>query len=202
MKKNTMLLLSVLLSMSNLYSQFSTKIGINIANQSLKIVDENEVDFDSRTGFLISAGFEHDLNDEFSIHPELAYISKGNKLKSKIYENRTVSFNYIELPVMVKYKRVVGPVNFYLNLGPNFGIALNAKIKDEDGDVEELAFGGEDQYKRFEFGLGIGGGLIYNIGDYDTFFDLRYNFGLSDIDADEDQTLKNTGFSIAAGIFL
>ncbi|PWN68550.1 PorT family protein [Chryseobacterium phosphatilyticum] len=158
------------------------KAGINIATQSVKNLDgeKSKTSFQAGLGVNIQTGLSN-----FSIQPEVNFISKGAKIKNN-FGNQTYNFNYIEIPVLAKYS--FGPL--YVNAGPSIGFLMgkNDKIK--------AAYG---KTKTVDFGLQMGAGVAIPAGPGKVIVDGRYNLGLTNISDEKGVNVKNRGFAISLG---
>ncbi len=110
----------------------------------------------------------------------------------------TINNNYLDIPVKVKYSVGVNEtMSFFGEFGPYVGIALSGKIKyietydgDTSTETEEIKFGSndeEDDFKRLDYGITLGGGLNVGIVEVGVYYDL----GLANISAYEDDDVKN-----------
>jgi hypothetical protein len=158
------------------------KAGINIANQSIKNVngEKSKVSFQAGLGVNIQTGIKN-----FSIQPEVNFISKGTKFKNS-FGNETYNFNYIEVPVLAKYS--FGPV--YVNAGPSIGFLMGKS------DKIKAAYG---KTKTIDFGVQMGAGIAIPAGPGKMIIDGRYNLGLSNISDEKGVDVKNRGFAVSLG---
>ncbi len=192
------LILSIIVSLfivANVLSQeirFGVKGGLNISKFNSKTnapFSENT----GRVGFHVGGLIEISLNEKFAIQPELLFSTQGSNINSG---ERELRLNYLQLPVMGKYKIVKG---LSAEAGPVLGYLLSAKfnglVNSEDGR-ETIDI--KDGYKSVNVALGIG--ASYKLKS-DIFFGLRYNIGLSNIN-NEDFTsakTKNNVFQLSVG---
>ena len=158
------------------------KAGINFANQSIKNVngEKSKVSFQAGLGVNIQTGIKN-----FSIQPEVNFISKGTKFKNS-FGNETYNFNYIEVPVLAKYS--FGPV--YVNAGPSIGFLMGKS------DKIKAAYGNT---KTIDFGVQMGAGIAIPAGPGKMIIDGRYNLGLSNISDEKGIDVKNRGFAVSLG---
>ncbi|UKB79582.1 porin family protein [Chryseobacterium sp. MEBOG07] len=158
------------------------KAGINFANQSIKNVngEKSKVSFQAGLGVNIQTGVKN-----FSIQPEVNFISKGTKFKNS-FGNETYNFNYIEVPVLAKYS--FGPV--YVNAGPSIGFLMGKS------DKIKAAYG---KTKTIDFGVQMGAGIAIPAGPGKMIIDGRYNLGLSNISDEKGVDVKNRGFTVSLG---
>ncbi|MGX5817311.1 porin family protein [Chitinophaga lutea] len=154
---------------------FGVKGGLNIAK--LTNADRTK----TRAGVYAGAFANIALTEEWAIQPELLYSGQGRKVDPPIIDDYTEALNYINLPVMVQYHIVP---EFHLEAGPQIGFLVAAKAK---GDGNSLDI--KDNYKGVDFGLGFGLGYTFDMG---IGINARYNFGLTNVLDDSDNSYKNS----------
>ena len=100
--------------------------------------------------------------------------------------------NYLNIPVLAKLY-VLDELS--VDLGPEFGFALNAKAKYKDGDTTVKHKMNDINTLAVNFAIG----LSYNWDDF--MFSARYNLGLSNaFDKDKyDGNNKNRVFQLSVG---
>ena len=205
MKKGLIFVLFALVSIVS-YSQISwnAKVGMNMSNFT------GDMDTDMRIGFNVGVGMEYQFSDMWSIQPSLMFTQKGAK-QDEVKMNPM----YLEIPVLAAARFAIADnQNIVVKAGPYFafGIAGKCKIGDEkidflckiresndikfkyDGVDEKDDVFGDDGWKRFDAGLGVG--VAYEINKF--FIDLSGEFGLAKL-ADGDGAPKNMNFSIGVG---
>lgn len=216
MKNSSVLVLMIISITCSLNAQdikIGAKAGINFASVT------GDIDaVKTKIGFHIGGVAEIPINESFYAQPELLFSSQGYKL-----DNGTGTLNYLSLPIIGKYY-----VNEQLSIeaGPQIGFLLSAKINVDDED-----FGGgnttdtttdtqgkasnskaassstqnaaiEQDIKAFfkttdiSFGIGVGYKLDNGLN-----LSARYNIGLSNINKDNDGTIKNSLFMVSVGYF-
>jgi hypothetical protein len=151
------------------------KAGANFANQ-----DVTDIDISSATDFHLGAYVNINLSDKFGITPEVLYSAYASN-----WDNLKVDFDYIALPVMLRFKPI--PL-LSLEAGPQFSFLTKANVEDI-GDVT-------DQLKNNDFGLAFGAGLHLPLG---LNAGVRYVLGFTDISDVSEQSIKNRTFQIYAG---
>ncbi|MCR9288087.1 MAG: PorT family protein [Bacteroidetes bacterium] len=175
---------------------FGLRAGINLANQAFE-QDGLTIEPDANLGLTVGVLADIGISDNLSIQPEIDFIQKGMQLEFEFFGETTKSkqtWNYVEIPVLVKYKFGTDAVKAAVMAGPSFGYALSAK-DETDGVETDLDFDDNDGVKRGDFGLNVGG----MVGFGNLFIDLRYQIGLANIADDSDVTVNNKGFIIAVG---
>lgn len=162
----------------NAQMQIGPKAGLNIANAVGDDATIFGIDLESRTGFTGGIFFMFQFSSLFAIQPEAYYTMKGATLSGE-NSDITFSFDYIEVPVLLKLIIPVEGSNIRPSVfaGPSVGFNTTAKIKSEseEQDVKE-------DIKSTDFGLVFGGGIGIMIGKNELGFDIRYILGLSSLD--------------------
>jgi hypothetical protein len=171
MKKLTLVLLAGIsfATAANAQSlQFGIKAGANFANvngDGLQGTSTSSlVGFNG--GVFLGLGF----TDNLSLQPELVYSGQGFK-ESESGETGTQTENYINIPVLLKYKL---PVGLYFETGPQIGFLMSAKAKASGFSVDDKA-----SFKSTDFSWAIGAG--FQIPSTQLGIDVRYNIGLANI---------------------
>lgn len=184
---------------------FGIKGGMNLSTYSGK-----GVNIDSKFGFNAGVTIDFAITDEFYILSGLELTTKGGKKEFKDggifgeqYANKkiklTINPMYLQLPLHVAYKyEVADDLKVVLEAGPYFayGISGKATVKYDGFKEKANIFGSSDQdldFKRFDFGLGIGAGLEYDrVG-----IKVGYDFGL--IKIAEGAKAKNGNLYVSLG---
>lgn len=172
------------------------KAGVNMAQQSIKDID---LDFDSDeiSGSTWGAFLEIPFGEgTFALQPEFLVMQKGGHLSLPSIKT---TINYVEMPILLKLK-VINSNVIDINLlgGPSFGYARNGELL-EDNAVVKLKFG-EENIKRFDLGMQGGGAVELQLGSLRAFGDVRYLFGISDLDGTDSRTVNNKGIALSAGL--
>lgn len=178
-------------------------------------------DFKTIDAFSIGVVMEVPLGYGFHFQPELAYSRKGFSLQEStaldlfnipvpVGVEAISRFDYLEAPLLMKYKFGDGRVNAYLAAGPTFGYALDGQlitranalidIKLLDTDIDLNAI----NYERFEVGAALGGGVSFYTPFGQLFVDARYNHGFTqvyDIPV-VDEKARNQNFGINVGFLV
>ncbi len=182
----------LLLAVSNVNAQitYGVKGGLNLANFHGNVEDTKFL-----PNFNVGGFINHKLTDKLQIQPEILYQGMGAKLEKRLSEqignlvldekiNETFNFNYISLPVIIRYFLVNG---LFAEFGPQFSFAVSQKVKYEitankngvnetDSGVKNLSDYYNDQVsiKKFDFSLAFGTGYIWTNG---IGLNFRYNYG-------------------------
>lgn len=187
--------LSLITSSTQAQINFGVRAGVNLANQTFE-QDGLTIEPDGKLGLTFGVLADVGLTDNLSIQPEVDFIQKGMQLELEFFGETTKSkqtWNYIEIPVLVKYKFGTDAVKAAVMAGPSLGFALSAK-DDTDGVETDLDFD-EDGVKRGDLGFNFGG--MVGFGNF--FVDLRYQLGLSNLADDDEVTVNNKGLILGVG---
>ncbi|HJW29910.1 MAG TPA: porin family protein, partial [Saprospiraceae bacterium] len=174
---------------SQAQGKLGLRAGILISKQDFKKGMLN-VDPKSKFGADLALLCEFGIGDVIAISPEFHWLQKGAKIKdlNAPFNESSRTFNYFELPVLLKFKFGEG-AGFFLFAGPSIGYLFDATDKDNDGSNTDINL---SDYKRAELGAHLGGGI--KLGPLNV--DVRYILGFSNI-ADyngSDLQIKNSGF--------
>ena len=153
--------------------QFGVKGGLNVSNVTVSN-GFNGYSYSSlanfNAGVFLKIPF---LAPGLSLQPEIYYSGQGFKGNDGSGSGGEYSehVNYLNIPVLAKY---TWPGGFFLETGPQLGLKLNAKDK-ENGISTDIssAYNGAD----FSWVVGIG----FKIPQSPVGFDFRYNTGIINI---------------------
>ena len=174
--------------------------GINLSNLYVDDVEDENM----KVGLNLGVFAKFPLTRGLSLQPEIAYSSKGSKVR---YNNAALgegeyrfNLNYVEMPRLAVVN--VGK-NFNIHAGPYAALLTSANIKrmDEDLDVDHIADLNTDDFKRWDFGLI--GGLGFDIQNFTI--GARYNYGLNEVgdggvSGEALKNSKNSAFTFYIGI--
>lgn len=172
---------------------YGIKGGWNISNVSN--VDYGGIDGKNKMSFHLGVFAEWRMGDFWGISPELVYSRQGLRYKEDDWKCKT-RLNYLNIPVLVKLYVLEG---LSVDLGPQFGFALNGKNKAKEGGTtvkEKIT-----HLNTFEMGFAMG--LSYCVDDF--ILSARYNLGLSNAFDKKwvgDKNNKNHVFQLSVGYCL
>lgn len=129
---------------------------------------------DARFGFYIGGLVDFLVSDKFHVQPELMYSTEG--------ADDDAGISYLRLPIMGKYYITE---NFNIQAGPQIAF----KMSTEEEVIDEAT-------KSTDIALGVGGAYELETG---LFFDIRYNFGLTNISDVDAYDLGNVGLQFGLG---
>ncbi len=195
MKKIILSLLIVTSLFSVGFSQslsFGLRGGINIAKESASSGSVS-VSTDSKVGLMIGTYLTVMTSDKFGIQPELVYSSFGGSA-SVSGKTATDSYNYLSLPVMLRYNV---SENISLQAGPQLGILLSATSSSGSISVDV-----KDQLNGIDFGGAFG--LGFDFGKFNA--GARYYLGFSNliknVPQGSDVKLTNSAIQLFVGYTL
>lgn len=183
--------------------KFAVKAGLNLSKMLMKDDDDTYMDnVKMQPGFHVGATAEFPINDMFSFEPGLLLSTKGTRAKESGYK-ASINLFYFEVPLNAKATFDVGGVKIYGTFGPYLGLGLSGKYKyTEDGntDTHTVKWGSDsdnDDQKRFDLGLNVGGGVEIK----SMLIGLNYGLGLVSISPDTSNGYKekNRVFAISFG---
>jgi len=163
---------------------FGIKGGLNVYN----IKDDNESEYDSKTGIHLGILGHIHLSKQWGMQPELVYSAQGAQFTSTGVESK-LKLGYINVPILFQYMFDNG---FRIEAGPQVGFLVSAKTEANDVEVDV-----KDDLKGADFSIGFGLGYIHVPSGFGL--DARYNLGVSNISEDDDNNVSNRGFQI--GLF-
>jgi len=159
---------------------FGVKGGLNVYN----LEGNSNSDFDSKIGVNFGVLGQTQLNEFFSLQPEIVYSKQGAKSGGT-----KIKLDYINVPVLIQYMFDNG---FRLQSGPQLSFMMNAE-GENNGSTLNL----EENYKSMDLGFSIGGSYLHTANGFGI--DVRYNHGLSDISESSSVKSYNRGFEV--GVF-
>lgn len=182
---------------------FIIKGGLNLANMLAK---DDEGEFDTKTvpGINLGVSAEIPITEMFSFESGLQLGRKGTKSTylDTYYDVEVegkYELLYLDIPLTVKARHELNEINLYGIVGPYIGFGLKGQIFDggEGTTVKWGSDGENDDLKRFDSGLLIGGGVEIKriqIG-------FNYGLGLANISSytEYETKISNRVFSISVG---
>lgn len=172
-------------------ASFGLKGGLNMAKFSGDDADFYDIAPTIALKFAVGGFVNFDINEQFSIRPEVYYSSKGSKYEQDGIEI-IFTMNYIDVPVLAVYNATE---NFGFYGGPQLSLYLDDGTVEVDGESVDLkdAFG--DVFTESAFGLVFGANYFFN----QFHIDVRYALGLSSFVDDENDDVKHAGIQILLG---
>ncbi|MBK9983733.1 MAG: PorT family protein [Saprospiraceae bacterium] len=171
---------------SNLQAQSEAKVGIRagvlFSNQDFKN-GGLDINTKAKLGLDVALVADFPVGEVLNISPEFHWLQKGAKIEDISGDDITATFNYLEVPVLVKFKFGTD-VGFSVFAGPSFGYLIDAS--------KDISL---NDYKKIEIGIHAGAGIALG----PLVIDLRYLYGISNI-SDNEIEVRNNG--LGAGVSL
>ena len=163
--------------------RFGIKGGANIANVNGDFAGQIS-DWKSTVGFCGGVFLELNLGRVLTIQPEVLYTMKGADTGTG-----KLTFDYIEIPVLLKLRIPTGSLHPFVFAGPAFGFKLNAVL--EGIKIEDMP--------TADYSAVLGGGLQLGRSIH---IDVRYTMGLQKLEIPDLETidLKNGVLSATIGL--
>lgn len=163
-----------------------------------------EIKTDSKTGFLVGAFAGIGIAANWRIQPEISYIQKGAKVEGSDVATGepltvTTDIDYLELllPVGIDLAVEGETVQPRLYVGPTFAFALSCEVDPDTGDPPRDC---KDDIKSSDFGIVFGIGVELGSGPGAFLADLRYDYGIADInDTADNISNKNRSIQLLFG---
>jgi hypothetical protein len=210
-----LLLISVSAAMAQGPGRMSVGIlgGVNFQNLNGKDFTGDKLENDLIVGFHAGVNVQIPVAPEFYFQPGVLFSTKGAKHTGDVITG-TTSISYIEVPLNLVYKGLLGNGYVLLGLGPYVGYGIMGKVKIEggsetlDSDIEfqnvveltdPLAV---PYYKAFD----VGGNIFFGYEMLGGIFaQLNAQLGMLNINPeykimpDDKSSVKNTGFGFSLG---
>jgi outer membrane protein W len=172
---------------------------------------------DYKTGFTGGLVLLYEFNDQLAIQPELLYSQKG--VQSNLYEgiilvDVTASFNYVELPILLRYQvPLKGKFKPFVFAGPCISYSLSSELELSASILSVTLDIGSLSHVS-DFGLVAGGGFGYEVGNGLLVLDARVYYGFTNvlltgdfeingsIHTIEEDDFKNYGFVFMLGYII
>ena len=167
------------------------KGGVNLATQR-NSGEGDSAALQSRVGLVAGVFATLPLFSRLELQPEALFTSKGTSVDFDGTESSLV-VDYLEVPALLRLShRGGGKLHYYVAGGPTVGFLLRAVARTKFATATE-EFDIKDDVNRFDFGVGVGGGV--EIGS--LVIDGRYTLGLQDIDKDKSDAIKTTNRAVS-----
>jgi hypothetical protein len=184
-------------------TSFGVKLGANFASMA---GDDVTSEFGSRTGLVLGGLARYQVTDLFSVQPELLYSQKGASF-SETFLGETIEgdirLDYLEVPLLLVVNVPVGAPELRptIHVGPTFAFELNCTISYSGfGESGTEDCGDDDDRRKLDVGLGLGGGLDIGFGAGVLMIEARYTMGLQTLDTGNNpDDVKNRAWSVTFG---
>jgi hypothetical protein len=159
---------------------------------------EGGVSFDDHSFFGVGAVADVRLGNRLSLRLEPTYVVKGSNFSIEpdffLFDRRVTGrfrLSYVELPILVRVSSRNGRIRPYAMAGPTLGYLVRSRVQGRDGDVT-VDEDGKDLFKKGDFGLDFGAGLLIPAGRTSLFVQGRYTLGLVDVSKQDENAAHNT----------
>lgn len=196
---------------------FGLKGGVNLQNLTGKDYSGDKLENDLLIGYHAGVDVQIPIAPQFYFQPGLLYSMKGAKNTYSVLGTdytSTTKISYIEMPLNLVYKALLGKGYFMLGFGPYVGYGFSGKVLTEGGSIstdqkikfQNVVETGDDPtvpyYKAFDIGGNIFAGYELANG---IFFQFNTQLGMVKINpeykilTDDKSIVKNTGFGLSLG---
>jgi len=170
--------------------------GVNFQNLNGKLSSGDKLANDMLLGFHGGVNVQIPLAPEFYFQPGLMFAIKGAKNTYTIFGAEftdQTKINYIEMPLNLVYKGALGNGFVMIGFGPYLAYGISGK---QIFEGNSLTFERGTGYKAFDAGGNIFAGYEMASG---IFLQLDTQFGMLNINPDDNTPTKNTGFGLSLG---
>lgn len=173
MKIKFLIIVTLLSTITNINAQSKSNAGLKVGYNLAAVSFDGETETGQRHGF--HAGFygESFLSDVIALQVEVLYSQQGYELRDN-GGTFTQKLDYINMPLVLK---IYPDANFYLEAGPQAGLAINHK---EEFDSNFSVFNTSQEFdpQSFDWGVNFGAGFKTDTG---VSLGVRYHLGMGDI---------------------
>jgi len=118
-------------------TSFGIRGGVNFQNINGKDMNDNKLDNDILSAFHAGITVDIPIATDFYFQTALLYSMKGAKSKNAFLGqpiNSEVNISYIEIPLNLLYKPMLGNGHMLLGFGPYAALGVNGKVKYSGGN--------------------------------------------------------------------
>jgi hypothetical protein len=191
--------------------------GVNFQNLNGKDAGGDKLTNEMIIGYHAGVNVQIPIAPQFYFQPGLIFSTKGAKNNSSILGvdyTTTTKLSYVEMPLNLVYKALLGNGYFMLGFGPYVGYGIAGKVVTEGGSIsldQDIEFQNvvettDDMtvpyYKALDFGGNIFAGYEMSNG---IFAQFNTQLGMVKINpeykilSDDKSIVKNTGFGLSLG---
>jgi outer membrane protein with beta-barrel domain len=166
-----------------------------------QIVGQRSAETSSRVGATFGGYVNWPITDVWSFQPELQFVAKGVKLtEANSAGTVTARINYLEFPLLARYRTAFDNHAVYVAAGPTFGVKASTSAKG-DGASLPSDIDIDPAIRSFDGGIAFAGGAVFDR----YFVEVRYTQGLSDVASDiyaHADSIRNRVFAVSFGVQL
>lgn len=174
---------------------FGLRLGLNASHVSSDSpqLDGSSIKSGLNIGF--AAGTQLTYRAPLFLESGLYYTQKGGKSGSG-GEKFTYDLNYLEIPLLIKYKHFVGnQTSIQPYAGAYLAVGTDGNIKDY-GHRDAFSSFENGYFKRFDSGIKLGCGVGFNM----LYLDASYDIGLANIGQDAFDDTHTGCFTLNVGV--
>lgn len=157
-------------------------IGIKGGLNSFTIAGDNSNANKSKISYNLGLLGHIHLSSNFAFQPEIVYSVQGTAYS----DSQRLNLNYINFPLIFQYMFDNG---FRLQAGPQIGFLSSANLVSGGSSSNILS-----NYKRSDVSLSFGVSYVKPSTGYGV--DLRYNYGLTNINSSNNANAYNRGLQL------
>jgi hypothetical protein len=188
--------------------------GINFQNLTGKNFSGDKLDNDLIMGYHAGINIQIPIASSFYFQPGVLFSIKGAKNENNLIK-RTINLSYIEVPLNLVYKGLLGGGYVMVGFGPYAGYAFKGNEKIEGGSVSvenEIIFKNtldindpitNTYFRSIDAGANVFAGYELLGG---LFFQLNAQLGLLKINSEDNRlpgenktAIQNTGYGVSLG---
>ena len=197
MKKIILMVVAAMMATMNAKAQheegeniIQPRVGITLA--TLTNTDNSKM----KVNITYGVEFEHFINDEFSLAGGILFTDQGTIIESKPNDT-TLKLYYAAFPLTANYYVLPG---LAIKAGVQPAYRVKARMEEDGAKVDmdnalELLFGNEVKMNKFDLSIPVG--LSYEFKGITL--DARYNFGITKLFNDIDESVRNQVVTITLG---
>ena len=181
---------------------FGIRAGVNFQNINGKNAADDKLENGMIVGFNAGANVEIPIAKDVYLQPGLLFTTKGAKNKEASPETK-IGISYIELPINLVYKALLGSGHVFLGFGPYAAYGITGKVEDTKIEFKnEMPSAEANAFKAFDAGANLLAGYEF---DFNLSFQLNFQLGLLEMypentgNANDKTSCKNTGFGLSLG---
>jgi len=164
-------------------------VGVKVGLNLFDIASDDNSENDMKAGIHLGLLGHFHLSETLAFQPEVVFSGQGAKFTNGVLDSK-LKLDYVNVPLLIQYMFDNG---FRLQAGPQIGFLIAANSDTDPNNNIDV----KSNYKSVDFGLGIGGSYVHPPSGFGV--DLRYNFGLSNIN--ENDNVKSTNNGVQLGVF-
>lgn len=154
----------------------------------------------------LAAGFRltpPEWNNQASVQLSAAYSRKGSVVR--LGDQIVTRLHYLELAALldVRFQLVWEPLAVHVSVGPTAGwlASCGFEFQDAEGTVERTGPCADDEFRGFDVGLALGGGLEFGLTEaIGMTTGFQYTHGLGQVDRTEIRKRANRTLTLRGGL--